>query len=90
MMSSQDIIFVRCDGLEPGMAAEVVVAWPFLLDGHIRLQLMLDATITSSHDGAVQARIKAYDFRTAGSAEAGRELNQAPRRRMVGISRQSE
>ena len=66
MMSSKEIIFGGGNGLEPGMQAEIVVAWPRLLDGRIRLQLVLDAIITGSQDGVVKARIRAYDFRTAG------------------------
>ena len=45
MISSKDIVFGPADGLEPGMKAEIAVAWPFLLDGHIRLQLMLETAI---------------------------------------------
>jgi hypothetical protein len=48
------------------MTAEIVVAWPHLLDGRIRLQLVLDAIITGSQDGVTEARILTYDFRTAG------------------------
>ena len=69
MISSKDIIFGPGDGLEPGMKAEIAVAWPFLLDGHIRLQLVLDATITHSEGGRVEARIFSYHFRTRGLAE---------------------
>jgi hypothetical protein len=69
LISSKHIIFGPSDGLQPGMKAEIVVAWPRLLDGRIRLQLVLDAIITSSKDG-VEARILAYDFRTAGLADA--------------------
>jgi hypothetical protein len=50
MMSSKDIIFAPGDGLNPGMNAEIVVAWPRLLD--------------SRQDGVVEARIPAYDCRT--------------------------
>ena len=64
MMSSKDIIFEVGNELKPGMKAEIAVAWPLLLDGHIRLQLVLEATITSSQDGVTEARILAYDFRT--------------------------
>jgi hypothetical protein len=32
MMSSHDIIFAPGDGLQPGMIAEIVVAWPPLLE----------------------------------------------------------
>ena len=69
MMSSKDIIFGGGDGLKPGMKAEIAVAWPRLLDGHIRLQLVLEATITGSQDGVTEARILAYHFRTRGPAE---------------------
>jgi hypothetical protein len=72
MMSSQDITFAAGNGLEPGMEAQIAIAWPFLLDGRIPLQLVLDATITGSQDGVAEARILAYDFRTAGPAEAPR------------------
>ena len=71
MMSSQHIIFAPGDGLEPGMVAESAVAWPFLLDGHIRLQLVLEAIITASEDGLAEARVLAYHFRTRRRAEAG-------------------
>ena len=65
-MSSKDIIFGLGEGLQPGMNAEIVVAWPRLLDGRIRLQLVLDVIITGSQDGVTEARILTHDFRTAG------------------------
>ena len=64
MMSSRGIIFAAGDGLKPRMNAEIVVAWPRLLDGRIRLQLVLQVMITGSQEGAAEARILAYDFRT--------------------------
>ena len=64
MMSSQDIIFAAGDGLKPGMEAQIALTWPFLLDGRVPLQLVLDTTITGSRDGVAEARIWAYDFRT--------------------------
>ena len=70
MISSKDIIFGPGDGLEPGMKAEIAVAWPFLLDGHIRLQLILETTIIRSQAGVVEARILSYHFRTRKPAEA--------------------
>ena len=63
MMSSQDIVFAPSHGLEPGMNAEIVVAWPPLLDDRILLELVLTVSITDSHDGVVEAHIWAYDFR---------------------------
>ena len=70
MMSSKDIIFAPGDGLKPGMKAEIAVAWPFLLDGHILLQLVLKATITGSQDGVAEARILTHHFRTRRPVEA--------------------
>jgi hypothetical protein len=64
VISSKYIIFDAGDGLQPGMNAEIVVAWPRLLDGRIRLQLVLETIITSSKDGVAEARILGYDFRT--------------------------
>ena len=78
MMSSKDIIFAPGDKLEPGMKAEVAVAWPLLLDGHIRLQLILEVTITSNQDGVAEARILAYHFHTR--RPAGAEQRAEPAR----------
>ena len=73
MMSSQDIIFAAGDGLEPGMMAEIAVAWPLLLDGHIRLQLVLETAITGGRHGVAEARILAYHFRTRRAGGSGAE-----------------
>jgi hypothetical protein len=70
MMSSKAIIFGGGNGLKPGMKVEIAVAWPPLLDRHIRLQLVLEVTITGTQDGVTEARILAYDFRTRRPFEA--------------------
>jgi hypothetical protein len=72
MMSRRDIRFAAGDGLKPGMDAEIVVAWPRLLDDRIRLQLVLQVTITGSQDNVTEARIRAYDFRTLGTVSSSR------------------
>ena len=77
MMSRRDIRFAAGDGLKPGMDAEIVVAWPRLLDDRIRLQLVLQVTITGSQDNVTEARIRAYDFRTAGPREAKQRAESA-------------
>ena len=77
MMSSQEIIFAPGDGLESGMSAEVVLAWPLLLDNRIRLQLVLQVIIIGSEEGVVEAQILAYDFRTAGPAQAEQRAESA-------------
>jgi hypothetical protein len=70
-MSSQDITFAPSGGLKPGMNAEIAIAWPLLLDGRIRLQLVLEATITDNQNGVAEASILTYHFRTCRPTEAG-------------------
>ena len=68
----------RGEGLKPSMKAEVAVAWPLFLDGHIRLQLVLEVTITGNRDGVVEARILVYHFRTRRPADAEQRAEPAP------------
>jgi hypothetical protein len=70
MMSSKDIIFGPGDGLVPGMDAEIMVAWPRLLEGRIRLLLVLQVAITRTQNGVVQGHILRYDFLTRRPAGA--------------------
>jgi hypothetical protein len=70
MISNKEIIFAAGEGLKPGMKAEIVVAWPCLLDDRIRLQLILQVTVTGSQDSVTEARIRAHDFRTRRPEEA--------------------
>jgi hypothetical protein len=77
IISSKDIIFEPGDGLEAGMKAEISIAWPFLLDGHIRLQLVLETAITSIEGGVAEARIFSYHFRTRRVAEAAQKSDLA-------------
>jgi hypothetical protein len=79
MMSSQDIIFAAGDGLKPGMEAQIALAWPFLLDNRVPLQLVLDTTITGTQDGVAEARILAHHFRTRRAAEVSTHLVLAQR-----------
>jgi len=74
MISSREIIFAAGEGLKPGMNAEIMVEWPRLLEDRIRLQLVLEVTITDNRDGVVHARVGLYDFRIAGLADEKKEL----------------
>ena len=79
MISSTHIVFAPVDRLEPGMIAEIAVAWPSLLEGRIRLELVLQVTVIHTRDGVAEARILAYDFRTR-TAEAQQRAELAPGR----------
>jgi len=68
-MNSRELFFTSDSPLELGMQAELAIAWPFLLDGRVRLQLVLQSVITQSQYGQVEARITRYHFRTRGEWE---------------------
>ena len=55
------------------MNAEIVVDWPRLLEGRIRLKLVLEVT-TDNRDGVAHGRSALYDFRTAGLAKEKTEM----------------
>ena len=52
------------------MNAEIVVAWPPLLDDRTLLELVVEVSIADTQDGVAEARILAYDFRTHRVMEA--------------------
>src|SRR5215471_16481920 len=63
MISNKEISFTVGDGLKPGMKAEIAIAWLWLLDNRIRLQLVLQLTITGSQDNVTEGRIRSHNFR---------------------------
>lgn len=67
LMSSTELIFGSDQCLEEGMKAEISVAWPVLLDGRVRLQLVIEGAITRSEAGLTAMQIWKYHYRTRGS-----------------------
>jgi hypothetical protein len=63
-MSSSVLRFAADGPLTPGQVIEVLVDWPALLDGDIRLQLALSGVIFRTVGTEVALRIQHYDFRT--------------------------
>lgn len=66
-MSSREITFVADRRLETGTLVEISVAWPVLLDEHVRLRLFLDGCVVRSEGRAITARFSKYNFRTRGT-----------------------
>jgi hypothetical protein len=66
MMSSAELIFSADQCLEGGMKAEISIAWPVLLDGRVRLQLVIDGAIVRSEAGLTAVQIWKYHYRTRG------------------------
>jgi hypothetical protein len=66
LMSSTELIFSADQRLEQGMKAEISIAWPVLLDGRVRLQLVIDGAIARSEAGRTAVEIWKYHYRTRG------------------------
>ena len=66
LLSSTDIIFEADQPLGSGVQCEISIAWPVLLEPHIRLQLVLKSVITRSEDQVIMSRVSKYEFRTRG------------------------
>jgi len=66
IISSTHLFFTAEHALETGMKAEIYVAWPVLLDGRARLQLILEGSITRVEGRLAALSIQKYYFRTRG------------------------
>jgi hypothetical protein len=66
LMSSTELIFGADQRLEPGMMTEISIAWPVLLDGRVRLQLVIEGAIVRSEAGLTAVQIWKYHYRTRG------------------------
>ena len=66
LMSSTELIFGADQRLEEGMKAEISIAWPVLLDGRVRLQLVIEGAIARSEGGLTAVQIWKYHYRTRG------------------------
>jgi hypothetical protein len=63
-MSSKELVFSVDRPLTCDMKTDIAIAWPFLLDGRVRLQLVIEAKITSCGENWAEARITRHQFRT--------------------------
>jgi hypothetical protein len=77
-IGSKEIAFAAGDDIREHMRAEIAVAWPFLLDDRVRLQLTIDAVVTQIADGVAFARISNYQFRTRADWEASDDAAPLP------------
>src|SRR5215831_4464518 len=64
LLSSTDIVFNADQPLGSGVQCEISIAWPVLLQGRIRLQLVLQTLITRSEGQVVMGRVSKYEFQT--------------------------
>jgi hypothetical protein len=78
-IGSKEIAFSAGEDLQADMRADISIAWPFLLEDRVRLQLSIEGIVTRIEDGIAVARISTYYFRTRGGQELdSRNVGAAP------------
>jgi hypothetical protein len=58
-----------------GTKAELRIAWPFLLQGSCRLELVVWGSILSTREGCTVLKVSRYEFRTRGE----RSFSESPK-----------
>lgn len=66
-VSSGGVLFQATESLPPGSAVEVLLHWPFLLEGVCPLKLVIQGAVVRCDGKGVAVRIKHHEFRTAGA-----------------------
>ena len=70
-ISSGGIRFQSTGVLPVGEAADLILMWPYLLNGDCPLQLMVQGRVLRSGPQGTALKISRYEFRTAPRAPAG-------------------
>lgn len=65
-IGSKEIAFPASEDLQERMRAVISIAWPFLLEDRVRLQLSIEGFVTRVEEGVAVASISSYHFRTRG------------------------
>ena len=65
-MSSSGVFFATADMLPVGSTIELIISWPFLLNGACPLKLALRGQVSRCSIDGVAVRITQYEFRTRG------------------------
>ncbi len=65
-MSSCELSFIAEKLPQIGQSLELFIDWPVLLDGDVKLQLIISGTVVHAHGRTVALRIHRHDFRTRG------------------------
>jgi hypothetical protein len=66
-VSSGGVLFEPNDRLPAGSSIELVMHWPFLLEGVCPLKLVIHGSVVRSDSQGVAVRTKQHEFRTAGA-----------------------
>lgn len=66
-VSSGGVLFETSEALPAGSSIELLMQWPFLLEGVCPLKLVIHGSIVRSESKRIAVRIKHHEFRTAGA-----------------------
>jgi hypothetical protein len=69
-VSSGGVLFEANDRLPAGSSIELLMHWPFLLEGVCPLKLVIHGSVVRSDIHGVAVRTKQHEFRTAGARSA--------------------
>jgi hypothetical protein len=73
-VSSGGVLFEANEPLPAGSSIELLMQWPFLLEGVCPLKLVIQGSVVRSDSNGVAVRTKQHEFRTAG-ARASKSSN---------------
>jgi hypothetical protein len=68
LIGSREVRFWADRPMNPGTKIELAIAWPVLLDGRVKLQLLLTGEVTGGEGPFLIARIHNHLFRTRGTS----------------------
>ena len=73
-VSSGGVLFQATDQLPAGSSVELLMQWPFLLEGVCPLKLVIHGSVVRSDSKGVAIRNKHHEFRTAGARSSRIDL----------------
>ena len=74
-ISSGGVLFEAREDLPTGSSVELLMQWPFLLEGVCPLKLVIQGTVVRSDGKGVAVRSKHHEFRTAGARSSRTDLS---------------
>src|ERR1700676_3366999 len=66
-VSSGGVLFEANESLPAGSSIELLMRWPFLLEGVCPLKLVIHGSVVRSDSRRIAVRTKHHEFRTAGA-----------------------
>jgi hypothetical protein len=66
-VSRGGVLFEANDSLPAGSSIEILMQWPFLLEGVCPLKLVIHGSVVRSDSKRIAVRTKHHEFRTAGA-----------------------